>query len=347
MTVVTPAAGQRKTIEDVASAAGVSVATVSRALRGLPNVAPSTRDRVVEIARNISYRPDPAASRLAAGRTKTVAIAVPNLVGWYCSQVVGGAEAVLSEAGYDLLVIGVTGDEARERFLRDAVSLDRRADGLILVDLWLSDDQAAELAATDIHVVTIGFECDAISSVVLDDVAVGRDATNHLLDLGHGDIGLIEGLPGSPLRFAVPLRRRQGFDDALRARGIEPNPEAIVAGNFSVEGGEEAMTRLLQLERRPTAVFAMSDEMAMGALKAVRSAGLSVPDDLSIIGVDNHELAHVLDLTTVRQNVADKGATAARWIVTDLEADRCLLYHTIETASVVVRGTTRSFEAEQ
>ena len=318
------------------------MATVSRALRGLPNVAPSTRDRVVEIASQLCYRPDPAASRLAAGRTRTVAIAVPNLVGWYFAQVVGGAEAVLSEAGYDLLVIGVTGDEARGRFLRDVVSLDRRVDGLILVDLSLSDDQVAELAATDIHVVTIGFECEAISSVVLDDVAVGRDAANHLLDLGHREIALIEGLPGGPLQFAVPSRRRQGFEDALRDHGIEPNPEASAAGNFSVAGGEEAMTQLLQLERRPTAVFAMSDEMAMGALKAVRSAGLSVPADISIIGVDDHELAHVLDLTTVKQDVADKGATAARWIVTDLEAHRCLLYHTIETASVVVRGTTRS-----
>jgi len=342
----TPAV-QRTTIEDVAAAAGVSVATVSRALRGLPNVAPSTRDRVVEIASQLSYRPDPAASRLAAGRTKTVAIAVPNLVGWYFAQVVGGAEAVLAEAGYDLLVIGVTGDEARERFLRDALSLDRRADGLILVDLSLRDDQVAKLAATDIHVVTIGFQCEAISSVVLDDVAVGRDAANHLLDLGHREIALIEGLPGGPLRFAVPSRRRQGFDDALRAQGIEPNPEAAAAGNFSVAGGEEAMATLLQLEGRPTAVFAMSDEMAMGALKAARSAGLSVPDDLSIIGVDDHELAHVLDLTTLRQDVADKGATAARWIVTDLQADRRTLYHTIETASVVVRGTTRSFKTEQ
>ena len=333
----------RATIDDVAAAAGVSVATVSRALRGLPNVAPSTRNRVVEIARHLSYRPDPAASRLAAGRTKTVAVAVPTLVGWYFTQVVGGAEAVLSEAGYDLLVIGVTGDDARERFVRDALSLDRRADGLILVDLWLSHDQAEDLAATDIHVVTIGFECDAISSVILDDAAVGRDAANHLLDLGHRDIGLIGGQLDDPLRFVVPSQRRQGFDEALRARSIEPNPDAIAAGNFSVEGGAEAMTQLLQLDPRPTAIFAMSDEMAMGALKAARDAGLCVPDDLSIIGVDDHELAHVLDLTTVRQDVTGKGSTAARWIVTDLESHRCEVYRTVDTASLVIRGTTREW----
>jgi DNA-binding LacI/PurR family transcriptional regulator len=329
----------RATIEDVAAAAGVSVATVSRALRGLPNVAPSTRDHVTEIAGRLAYRPDPAASRLAAGRTRTVAIAVPNLVGWYFAQVIGGAEAVLSDAGYDLLVIGVTGDDARARFLHDAQRLDRRADGLILVDLSLTDEEAAELAATDIHVVTIGFECPAISSVLLDDAAVGRDAANHLLDLGHRDIGLIEGAPGDQLRFAVPARRRQGFAEALRARGVEPYTEAIAAGNLSVEGGAEAMTQLLRLERRPTAVFAMSDEMAMGALRAAREAGLTVPDDISIIGVDDHELAHVLDLTTVGQDVAGKGSTAARWIVTDLEAARCELYRKVDICSLVIRGT--------
>jgi len=333
----------RTTIEDVASAAGVSVATVSRALRGLPNVAPSTRDRVTVIANRMAYRPDPAASRLAAGRTRTVAVAVPNLVGWYFAQVVGGIEAVLSEAGYDLLVIGVTSDDARARFLHDAQRLDRRADGLILVDLALTDEEAAELAATDIHVVTIGFECPALSSVVLDDWAVGRDAANHLLDLGHRNIGLIEGLPGDH-RFAVPARRRQGFDEALRCSGVEPNTEAIAAGNFSVNGGVEAMTQLLRLENRPTAVFAMSDEMAMGALKAVREACLSVPDDISIIGVDDHELAHVLDLTTVGQDVAGKGSTAARWIVTDLKADRCELYRTVDMAALVIRGTTGKLE---
>lgn len=334
----------RTTIEDVAEAAGVSVATVSRALRGLPNVAPSTRDRVTEIAGRMAYRPDPAASRLAAGRTRTVAVAVPNLVGWYFAQVVGGAEAVLSEAGYDLLVIGVTGDDARARFLHDAQRLDRRADGLILVDISLTDEEAAELAATDIHVVTIGIECPGISSVVLDDAAVGWDAANHLLDLGHRDIGLIEGVSGDQLRFAVPARRRQGFDEALRARGVEPKAVPIAAGNFSINGGAEAMAQLLHLDRRPTAVFAMSDEMAMGALKAAREDGLSVPDDLSIIGVDDHELAHILDLTTVAQDVAGKGSTAARWIVTDLESDRRELYREVDVASLVIRGTTGKIE---
>ncbi len=335
----TPPTG-RTTIEDVANAAGVSVATVSRALRGLPNVAPSTRDRVVQIADQLAYRPDPAAARLATGRTKTIAIAVPTLSGWYFWQVIGGAEAVLSETGYDLLTIGVSGDEARKRFVREALGMNRKVDGLILIDIRLTEEESEQLAATDIRVVTIGFSSPSISSVMLDDTAVGRKATRHLLELGHRDIALIEGLPDDPLRFAVPARRHEGYLAALAEFGLAPRPECVVYGNFSVDGGEEAMGQLLKLESPPTAVFAMSDEMAMGAMRTARDAGVRIPQDLSIIGVDNHEMAHVLDLTTVAQDVASHGATAARWIVEDLQNDQCIVYRTVDPTNLLVRGTT-------
>ena len=330
----------RRTIEDVAAAAGVSVATVSRALRGLPNVAPATRERVAQIAEQLNYRPDPAASRLAAGRTRTVAIAVPNLSGWYFSQVVGGAEAVLSEAGYDLLVMGVSGPEARSRFVHDAVEMHRRVDGLIVVDIRIAAEEARRLADAEVNVVSVGFECEGISSILLDDVGVGERATTHLLELGHERIGLMEGLPDDPLRFAVPSRRREGFETALAERGLAASPELIVSGNFSVEGGAEAMTELLKLADPPTAVFAMSDEMAMGAMKTAREAGIDVPAELSVIGVDDHELSAVMDLTTIRQDVAGHGARAARWIVDDLTSRQRTVNRVVPTTQLVDRGTT-------
>lgn len=330
----------RTTIEDVAAAAGVSVATVSRALRGLPNVAPTTRDRVVQIAESMGYRPDPAASRLAAGRTRTVAVVVPNLSGWYFSQVVGGAEAVLSEMGYDLLVMGVSGAEARTRFLESALNLHRRVDGLIIVDIRVASDEADRLREADIDVVSIGFECEGLSSVMLDDVGVGEKATKHLLDLGHRDIAIMEGLPDDPLRFAVPNRRREGYEAAHAAAGVGVAERERSSGNFSVEGGADAMATLLKSADPPTAVFAMSDEMAMGAIRTAREAGISVPDDLSIIGVDDHDLATVLDLTTVRQDVAGHGAVAARWITDDLTAGVRRIRREVPRTQLVVRGTT-------
>lgn len=330
----------RTTIEDVADAAGVSVATVSRALRGLPNVAPATRERVTQIAEQLSYRPDPAASRLAAGRTRTVAIVVPNLAGWYFSQVVGGAEAVLSEAGYDLLVMGVSGSAARTRFVEEAQEMHRRVDAVIVVDIRITTDEAAALANAAVSVVSVGFECEGLSSILLDDVGVGERATRHLLGIGHERIALIAGLPDDPLRFAVPHRRREGYETALAEHGIDVLPELLVAGNFSIEGGADAMATLLKLPEPPTAVFAMSDEMAMGAIRAARDAGVSVPDELSVIGVDDHELAGVMDLTTVRQDVAGHGAQAARWIVDDLESSERLVRRVVPITHLVERGTT-------
>lgn len=330
----------RRTIEDVAAAAGVSVATVSRALRGLPNVAPATRDRVSQIADELHYRPDPAASRLAAGRTRTVAVAVPNLAGWYFSQVVGGAEAVLAESGYDLLVMGVAGTEARRRFLDDALEMHRKVDALIIVDIRVAAGEALRLADADIDVVSIGFECENISSVTLDDAGVGEKATAHLIGLGHEHIGLIEGQYDDPLRFAVPNRRREGYEGALIAAGLPLRPDSIVAGNFSVEGGAEAMSGLLKLEDPPTAVFAMSDEMAMGAIKAARDSGISVPGDLSVVGVDDHEMAAIMDLTTVRQDVSGHGALAARWIVDGLQSGERRVRRNVPSTRLIDRATT-------
>jgi LacI family repressor for deo operon, udp, cdd, tsx, nupC, and nupG len=330
----------RVTIEEVADAAGVSVATVSRALRDLPNVATKTKDRVVDVAESLGYRADPAASRLATGRTNTVAVAVPTLNSWYFSQVVGGAEAALSERGYDMIVVSLSGDDARRRFLREATSMHRRADGLVLVDMRVPEDEAAALAATQIHVVSVGFQCESISSVMLDDVAIGTIATEHLIDLGHRRIALIQGVASDKEGFAVSLRRKQGYTQALQAAGVELDEGLVENGGFCIEGGEAAMTRLMNAASPPTAVFAMSDEMAMGAIKAARDAGLEIPADVSVIGVDDHELAHVLELTTIHQDVANSGATAARWIMDDLANDDCIVYRSILETELVVRGTT-------
>ena len=299
-----------RTIEDVAAASGVSVATVSRALRGLPNVAPSTRARVQEVADAMRYRPHPSAAALAAGRTHTVAMGVPLLDSWYFSQVMAGAEAVLSEAGYDLLLFAVAGDERRQRLLHGPLL--KRADGLILVDLAVPADEAQVLLSGRLEVVTVGMEINGVSAVVVDDYQIARDAVTHLVDLGHRDIAVIEGPAHDPLRFAVPTERHRGYEAALDAAGIPAREQYRVHGNFLLQGGREAMSLLLDLEHPPTAVFAMCDEMAFGAIREIRDRGLGVPDDVSIIGIDDHEFSAVIGLTTYQQAVAEHGAMAAR-----------------------------------
>lgn len=308
---------RRATIEDVAATAGVSVATVSRALRGLPHVAPSTRRRVEEVAARLAYRPDPAAARLATGRSRTLALAVPVLNSWYISQVVSGAEAVCAAEGYDLIVMGVTGEAAR-RALLDEGNLHRRVDGVVFVDIAIDDDEARRLDERGLAVVTVGTTTDLFPAVTIDDELVGRLATEHLIALGHRRIGLLGSQRDDPLGFSVPDRRRAGYLKALDEAGLEPDPALETIGNFSVLGGRDAMGILLDLDDRPTAVFAMSDEMAFGAFLAARERGLEIPADCSIVGVDDHEVSIVLNLTTVRQPVADHGAWAARLAIGQL-----------------------------
>lgn len=330
------------TIEDVAAEASVSVATVSRALRGLPNVAPSTRERVHEAAARLDYRADPNASRLARGQSGAVAVAIPMLNGWYFSQVVAGIEAVIKEAGYDLLVHGVGDEEARKRFLSGRTPIGNRVDGMVLVDLRVNPDDAIALADEGVVASTVGFRTPQFPSVTLDDIGVGRLAVEYLLDIGHRRIGLIAGIPDDALRFVVPDRRRIGYSDALQAAGIELDPELESVADFSIEGGAEAMASLMKLDEPPTAVFAMSDEIAFGALQVVRDMGLSVPDDVSVVGVDDHDLAAVMNLTTVRQNVIDHGAVAARLLLNSLEDQTIAPVHHSADYELLVRGTTAS-----
>lgn len=330
----------RATIEDVAAAAGVSVATVSRALRGLPNVAPATREHVEQIAAGLSYRADPAASRLAAGRSHSIALAVPILNGWYFSQVVAGAEAVCSEAGYDMIVIGVTGDRERQALVDTEASLHRRVDGIVLVDIGVEQSELRTLREHGVRVVAVGAECDGVPSVGIDDVAVGDTATSHLIELGHRRIGLIAGEHESPLQFVVPGLRQRGFEAALERAGLRHDRTLRGNGHFSITGGHAAMAHLLSLEEPPTAIFAMSDEMAFGALLAAREADVDIPGDVSLIGVDDHELAVVVGLTTVRQLVTEQGARATRVLLDELGGAAADVAHVETPIELVVRTTT-------
>lgn len=335
--------GGPATIEDVANLARVSVATVSRALRGLPNVAPSTRLRVEEAAASLNYRPDPHASRLAAGRTFTVGMAVPLLGRWYFSQVIAGAHEVLAEAGYDLLLVGVDTQAAARRFVTEWAVIQKRVDGLVLADLRLDDEEIGELQAVGATVATIGARYAPFSSVTIDNRAAAALAVQHLIDLGHRRIGLIGGAPTIPSPNSVPDERRAGYRLALATAGITHEPSLETASDFTVDGGAIGMRRLLASPSPPSAVFAMSDEIAMGAMQVVRQAGLRIPADMSIIGFDGHDLAGVASLTTIRQPVERSGSLAARFII-DAINEGTGAQHAVEDVELIVRGTTARFD---
>lgn len=332
-------AGRNATIEDVAARAQVSVATVSRALRGLPNVAPSTRARVEAAATELRYRPDPNASRLAAGNSGAIGVAVPFLGAWYFSQVLAGVEAVLAPAGYDLLVYCAAGPEDRRRFLSDALPVRKRVDGLVLVDIHLPDPDADAWAASGVCVVTIGQRTSRFPSVLIDNRAAAASAVRHLVELGHREIAMIDS-EDDRYHFTVPELRRRGCEDVLDEAGLRLRDDHVAHALFTVDSGRAAMLQLLDAPVPPTAVFAASDEMAIGALQAARDRGVDVPGDLSVVGFDDHDLSGAFGLTTVRQPVVDIGGRAASLLLAELAAGAPGGEHVVMPTELVVRSST-------
>ncbi|MFO7779488.1 MAG: LacI family DNA-binding transcriptional regulator [Nitriliruptoraceae bacterium] len=328
------------TIEDVARAAEVSVATVSRALRGLPNVAPSTRARVVAAAAELEYVADPTASRLAGGRRMALGLVVPLLGQWYYAKLFSGVEAVATVAGYDVLPFTTSGPGGAERFVR-RLPFRKRVDGLVLADAPFDAEQFATVVRTGVPMVSLGAFAEGVSGIAVDNIAAARLAVGHLTSLGHVRIALIGGSPDDPFRFSVPVDRFNGYQQALASAGLSFDPALVVPGNFSPEGGAEAMQQLLSAPSPPTAVFAGSDEMAIGAMQVARDAGWRVPEDLSVIGIDDHDVSAYVGLTTIRQDVIGQGERIAQLLLERLRSkDEPDEVHELHPTRLVVRRTT-------
>jgi DNA-binding LacI/PurR family transcriptional regulator len=305
-------------IKDVAREVSMSTATVSRALRGLPGVSEETRDRVRETARRLGYVPSPSAAGLASGQTRTVAVIVPWVTRWFFAAVVQGAEQVLRERGYDLLLYNLAGDESARHRVFETSLLTKRVDAVLVLSLKPSPDELARLAKLGRPVTIVGADVPGWATVRIDDELAARCATQHLVDLGHERIAYVGGATEGVLDFTAPAARLSGYHAALAAAGLRPDPALEADGEFSVAGGSRAGFELLGRPDRPTAVFAASDEMAIGVLRAARDLGLRVPEDLSVIGVDDHEMAEIFDLTTVAQPVLEQGRVAAQQVLAAL-----------------------------
>ena len=302
-------------IEDVARAAGVSTATVSRALRGLPNVSADTRDRVRAAAAELGYVASPSAASLASGRTHTIGLISPSINRWFFANVIDGAERTLRAQGFDVLLYTFDSPGENPRARVDSDVLRRRVDGILVVGLPLAADEVAALLRLGRPLVCIGWGGHGQVTVRLDDRATAAAATNHLIALGHRRIAHLTGAPDDVAPSSPPVERAAGWRDALTAAGIDVDPALERHGQFTVEGGRAAMRELIATAPDLTAVFAASDEMAMGAILALREAGLTVPADVSVIGVDGHDLGELVGLTTLAQPASEQGAAAARIVL--------------------------------
>lgn len=324
----------RASIEDVARRAGVSSGTVSRALRGLPNVSTSTRAKVLAAADELNYIASPSASSLASGKMSTVGVVSPYVSRWFFSQVIGGINEALMQAGFDLVLYI---DEDGQLF--EKLPMRRRVDAVLLLTLPAATPDVARLVGMGIPVGTIGVALDGFSSVMIDDVAGAKMAVNHLIGLGHERIAMIGSATNRSLPFTAPENRRTGYRQALAAASVEWDGAFEVEADPTVAGGQEAASQILALPHRPTAIFAETDEMAMGVLHTLRRAGLQCPEDISVIGFDGHDMAGIMDLTTVVQPAYLQGKRLAELVLEQVLHGHDPRSEVVGTR-LAVRGTT-------
>jgi DNA-binding LacI/PurR family transcriptional regulator len=326
-------------IEDVARAAGVSTATVSRALRGLPSVSEQTQQAVRRAAADLGYVVSRSASSLASGKTLTVGVVTPYISRWYYATLLEAVERELRRVGYDALLVGVGEAMGDVEPFRPEV-LRGRVDGLVILTAPLTGRELDRVRRLTVPIAFIGAGSTGSMSVRVDDLSIGRMATEHLLGLGHRQIAYIGGDPDDRRNLAAPLDRRAGWLAALRQAGIEPLPAYAEISDFTAATGRQATARLLALRKPPTAVFAASDDIAFGVLCAARDAGMTIPADLSVIGVDDHDLSETMGLTTIAQPVAEQGRLAAQLVLSVISGDSTRRHDQVLVETRVVGRTS-------
>ena len=318
--------------------AGVSTATVSRALRNHPNVTDGTRRKVLDAAAALSYVANPNASRLASGRSGTVGVLAPILTSWYTSEVLAGVEEVLAGEHFDLL-IGTATTTVRDRVLNGDAAFRQRVDGVLLVDVFCEESGAIALTRHGLPAVVVGEWLGAVTSMSVDNRLGAGLAAEHLVTLGHQRIAMISGGADPLIAASVPAQRAAGFVAALGRHGITLPDRYRADGGFSIDGGRRAAHRLLALRQPPSAVFCMSDEMAFGVLQAAVERGVAVPSQLSVVGFDDHSVSGAFGLTTVRQPVRQMGRVAARALLEQLANPTGPSHHAIPV-DLVERSST-------
>jgi len=323
---------------DIARIAGVSMATTSRALNNAPGVAAATRERVLAVAAQLSYVVSPEASRLSGGSTRRVALVVPHISRWFFAALLEGLEAVLRDADLDVLLYHVGDAEDRRDFF-DRLPARRKVDAVVVLAFPVTELERQRLELMGVSIVAAGGQTAAYPYVCIDDEAAARQAVNHLIFLGHRRIAMIAAVDPDQLGWPARPGRSLAYTSALHDAGIAADDDLIVTVDWGGTEGADAMGQLLGLREPPTAVFAHSDEVALGAIRTIRRAGLRVPGDISVIGIDDHPLAELTDLSTVRQPVYQQGALAARMVLGLLRGEEVEQAITVPTQLVIRRST--------
>lgn len=310
---------RRVTIREVAAQAGVSVATISRVLNGKGPVRETTSRRVIEACQALHFTPHGIARSLSLRRTQTIGLLLPDLHGEFFSEVIRGIDAEARRGGYHLLVSGFHSD--RQEMIAVFRAVRGRVDGLIVMS---PDREAAKLCShlpAGFPVVLLNSDAGAPRAITIDNYGGAHKMVQHLRSLGHDRIAFITG----PEENEDASERLRGYRDGVRV-AME------IAGDFSEQAGYAAAARLLAM-KKPSAVFAANDAMAVGALSALRDAGVRVPDDIALAGFDDIPIARFVTppLTTVSVDIAQLGRRAFDLLISENEQ------HEILPATLIIR----------
>jgi LacI family transcriptional regulator len=298
----------KTTINQVASLAGVSIATVSRVINGIDNVNPETRDKILRIVADLKYTPNLAARGLITKKTEAIGLLLPDLHGEFFSEVIRGVDEAVQRQNYHLLVSSSHNDrkeiEAALKFMRG------RVDGLIIMSPQVDSDILLANLPKSLPAVLLNCHIDNphYDTIVIDGFGGARDMVSYLLSIGHTRVAVIKGGDNN----SESQERLRGYRTALNDYGIHYHAGLEFDGDFTEASGFESAKKILEMKPRPTAIFASNDSMAIGAIGAIREAGLRIPDDISICGFDDIPVAKYLSpsLTSVHVPIHDLGVMA-------------------------------------
>ncbi|MEM7116618.1 MAG: LacI family DNA-binding transcriptional regulator [Chloroflexota bacterium] len=309
------------TIKDIAKAANVSHTTVSRALRGHPAIASTTVTRIQQLADELGYIPNSVARGLKMRRSGVLGVIVRRIVDPFFSEVLQGIEDITNARGYSLFLAASHREPERERKIIEVMS-QRRVDGVIICSTEVDETHRQSLERVGVRTVLVHNQApqDTTHSIYHDDIGGGFEIANHLLSLGHRNIAYV----GNAHAGRNNEDRVRGFQQAMAKAGLAiPEDYIVYVDNGHPKGGSEGAERLLGLEKRPSAIICFNDMMAVGAIQALQQAGLTVPDDCSVTGFDNIELAAYVTppLTTFEQPKYRIGCEAANMMLQLLDSD--------------------------
>ncbi len=330
----------RVTIKDVAHEAGVSITTVSHVINETRSINPETKARVLDALDKLGYQPNIIARSLRSGKTKTIGLIVPDIANLFFAEIARRIEDYGYQYGYSVILGNSDNDPVKQsNYINTLIT--KQVDGVVFISAGGEIDDLRPFYENKIPVVVADRDVplELADVVLLDNEKAGYEATRYLLDLGHECIACITG----PNYVSPSMQRVEGYKRALMESGIPFRSDLIEGGDFQFKSGELAMHRLLAHPCKPTAVFALNDMMAIGALNAAHDAGLSVPADLSIVGFDNIELSTAVTpaLTTVAQPIDEIAQNTINLLIKRMQSSKTEKnVRVILSAILVVRDST-------